>query len=581
MSNTQRLFLKQFTFVLSLIVIDVHIAHAQVDFTKRVVSEVFEGVHALSAADLDADGKKEIVGASIDAIIVWRQPETGQGSWVADTVSNTFEGARFVNVADIDGDNDLDLFGAAKGIDAITWWENGDGTATQWIEHAVDTTFDFAIHVFARDLDGDSDMDLLGAALKDDAITWWENTDGVGETWTRHNVDDNFNGARHVCVIDIDGDSDLDIVGSADLANTIAWWENTGGLPQTWVKHVVDSAFEGVNSVFPADFDGDGRPDLLAVADIGDEIAWWKNSLDGSIIWERQTVRSNYDGAVSTYPIDMDGDKDLDILGAAALGDRVTWWENASGDGLVWQEHTIEEEFDAPSFVIANDIDKDGDMDVLGGTLKDTEFIIGDVVWWENGSMLPVELTSFDALVDGERVLLNWSTLTELNNAGFEVQYRSADQRVLDLESAWATLDFVEGQGTTRDPVNYTYDAGQFGFGRHLFRLKQIDFDGGFDYSGTVQVIMGIQSGLNMTSPYPNPFNPLTQFSLHVPVSQYVSIDVYNSIGQRVKSLYSGDLDSGTLHQFEFQANTLPGGMYVIRAVGDYFSESRQVLLVK
>ena len=577
MSNSLRLCLKQSVFVLGLIVIEVHSAYAQIGFTKRMVGEVFEGVHALQAADLNNDGKKEIVGASLDAIILWEQQDS---NWVADTVSNSFEGARFVDVGDIDGDNDLDLFGAAKGIDTITWWENADGSADVWVEHVVDSSFDFAIHVYAHDIDGDDDMDLFGAALKDDAITWWENLDGSGDTWTRHNIDENFDGARHVCVVDIDGDQDLDIVGSADIANTIAWWENTGP-SGGWIKHVVDSTFEGVNAVYPEDIDGDGRQDLVAVADLGDEIAWWKNVFDGSITWERITIRSNYDGAFSVYPVDMDGDNDIDIVGAANFGDEVAWWENAFGNGLVWQEHLIEEEFDAPSFVIANDIDKDGDVDVLAGTLKSSELSIGEVVWWENNALLPVELSGFEALVDGDDVHLAWRTISELNNSGFEIQYMTADVQGGSGEESWMNLAFVKGQGTTNNPVSYTYNAGSFEYGSHLFRLRQVDFDGGYSFSEVAQVVIGIHSGLNMTSPYPNPFNPQTQFALHIPVSQRVTINVYNSIGQRVKNLYEGELDSGKFHQFEFQANSLPGGMYVIQVLGDQFSESRRVLLIK
>lgn len=578
MSSNPGLLVKQSLILLSLFAVNVHLVYAQIGFTKHTVGEVFEGVHALQAADLDADGQKEIIGASLDAILVWSASDGPESAWVADTISSTFEGARFIDVRDIDKDGDPDLFGAAKGIDTVSWWENQGG---QWVEHIVDEAFDFAIHVFAEDLDADGDIDLLGAALKENAITWWENTDGVGASWSRHDIDTNFEGARHVCVVDIDGDSDLDIVGSADLANTIAWWENKGGAPESWEKHVVDSLFTGVNSVFPADLDGDGLQDLLGVADIGDEIAWWRNVPGEVNTWDRITVRSNYDGAISVFPIDMDNDRDLDIVGAAALGDNVAWWENTSGNGLMWQEHLIEEEFDAPSYIIANDIDKDGDVDVLGGTLKDTELIVGDVVWWENESLLPVELSAFDALVDGNQVHLSWRTLTELNNAGFEVQYKSGDRYASQSLSAWSTLAFVEGQGTTIEPVGYSHDAGQYASGLHLFRLRQIDFDGGFDFSKTLQVYVGIGEGLRVTSPYPNPFNPQTSFSVNMPVSQKVSIDVYNSLGQRVSSLYNGILEGEEGHQFEFRADTLPGGMYLIRVIGEQFSEVRQVLLVK
>ena len=564
--------------IIGLLVGDVQSVYAQIDFTRRDIIQVDEGVHALQTADVNADGNLEIIGASQDAIIMWMRPTDIQASWVADTVSNTFAGARFVDVADIDQDGDLDLFGAAKDIDTVTWWENEDGTATEWTEHVVDNAFDFAIHVFAKDIDGDNDVDLLGAALKGDAITWWENMDGVGETWTPHVIDDNFNGARHVCVIDIDKDGDLDVVGSADLDNTIAWWENTDEDPTNWTKHIVDDAFDGVNSVYPADFDGDGYPDLLGVADVGNEVAWWRNVPGEVVSWEKRSIVAGYEGAVSAFAMDFDDDQDLDIVAAAAIGDKVTWWENSSGDGGTWKEHMIVEEFDAPSFVLAIDLDKDGDVDVVSGTLKDSEAVSGEIVWWENEFLLPVELSAFDAIVDRNTVLLNWRTGSELNNAGFEVQYRSETGTA---GNDWITLSFVPGQGTTLDAVDYTYDAGQFEYGRHLFRLRQIDLDGSYSISNVVHVSIGLQNGLTMTAPYPNPFNPETQFSLHLPLAQHISIDVYNSIGQRVSSVYNGYLDATDFHHFTFQAGSLPGGLYVIRIVGNQFAESRQVLLIK
>ena len=87
-----------------------------------------------------------------------------------------FTGANSVYATDVDGDGDLDVLGAADIVDDITWWENANGAGTSWTEHTVDGSFDGARSVYAADLDDDGDMDILGTAYNADDITWWENT---------------------------------------------------------------------------------------------------------------------------------------------------------------------------------------------------------------------------------------------------------------------------------------------------------------------------------------------------------------------------------------------------------------------
>jgi hypothetical protein len=129
--------------------------------------------------------------------------------------------------------------GAAFIADKITWWENTKGDGSEWIAHTVDGNFDGAFSVFATDVDGDGDMDVLGAAFAADDITWWENTMGDGSTWTAHTVDGNFDAAHSVFAADVDGDGDNDILGAAINANKVIWWENqpssvgSDGVPNT------------------------------------------------------------------------------------------------------------------------------------------------------------------------------------------------------------------------------------------------------------------------------------------------------------------------------------------------------------
>lgn len=550
-------------------------SQAQLFFSRHTVDAGFAGAIAVQAVDIDGDLDLDMIGAGmVNGNISWWENTDGTGkSWEIRSVSDTFTGARFINAVDIDGDGDLDLFGAAASLDAITWWENMDGSATEWAQHDIDTSFDFAMHVFAADVDGDEDIDLMGAALKGDMITWWENTEGDGSAWERKTIDDDFDGARHVCAIDMDQDGDMDLLGSASIANKIIWWENIDGTSTSWLPHVVDTDFAGVNTVKPVDIDMDGDPDLLATADVADKVAWWENT-GGAMTWNRHVIDDSFNGAFSTAAIDMDGDGDMDVIGAAAEADMVSWWENITGVGTVWEKHTVDGFFDFPMFVEAADIDDDGDVDVIGGNFN------GDVVWWESETSLPVELTTFDAVLNGSTIQLRWETASEKNNAGFEVQHLSA-RADNEPGMSWKAVSFVEGAGTAAEGRPYRFSIDKPSPGMHRFRLKQVDFDGAFEYSPIIEVVVTGGGRGKLTDVYPNPFNPNTRVYLTVSSSQQVAIDVYNTLGQHVARLHDGNLSADESHAFNFEADGLPGGIYLIRATGENFVDTRQALLVK
>jgi hypothetical protein len=158
----------------------------------------------------------------------------------------------------------------------ITWWENSAGDGSAWTEHTIDDSFDGAQSVYAADVDGDGDIDVLGAATDADDIIWWENSAGDGSAWIGHTINDSFDGARSVHAADVDGDGDIDVLGAASDADTITWWENTTGDGNSWKEHTVDNTFDGAQSVHAADVDGDGDIDILAAASSANTITWWE-----------------------------------------------------------------------------------------------------------------------------------------------------------------------------------------------------------------------------------------------------------------------------------------------------------------
>ncbi len=362
-------------------------------WTEHTVDEDFPSVRSVHAADIDGDGDLDILGAAMHAHdIAWWENSSASGdgsAWIEHTVDDNFNWAASAYAADVDGDGDIDILGAAMGADDITWWENSSasGDGSTWVEHIVDEEYDGAHWIFAADIDGDGDIDILGAALMADEITWWENSSpsGDGSAWTEHTVDDNFGGANTVHAADIDGDGDLDILGAASsTTDEITWWENSSasGDGSAWVEHTVDEELENPSSVYAADVDGDGDLDILGTAEYPPGvITWWENSSpsgDGSS-WVEHTLSSAFDGANSIHAADIDGDGDIDILGAAGRTDEITWWESssASGDGSSWAEHTVDGAFDGAGSVHAADIDGDGDPDILGAGGN-------EIQWWEN-----------------------------------------------------------------------------------------------------------------------------------------------------------------------------------------------------
>ena len=193
------------------------------------------------------------------------------------------------------------------------------------------------------------------------------------------------------------------------------------------------------------------------------------------------------------------------------------------------------------------------------------------------GAVLPVELTSFETVIDGRDALLIWETASETNNAGFDVQHRYVD----DATAAFETLTFVEGHGTTELPQTYRYRVDDVAPGHHAFRLKQIDFDGTFEYSPEVEVAVGIPTAYHLSAAYPNPFNPETQFSLSVARAQQVQVTVYDVVGRRVAGLHDGIIEAQTTQAFRFEAGSLPSGLYLVWVVGERFLTSQTITLVK
>ena len=192
---------------------------------------------------------------------------------------------------------------------------------------------------------------------------------------------------------------------------------------------------------------------------------------------------------------------------------------------------------------------------------------------------VPVELNSFTAAANGNNVTLNWQTATETNNSGFEIQ-KSQMSDVKSQTEEWNRIGFVGGNGTTTEPQTYSFFDGDLSNGKYRYRLKQIDYDGSFEYSNEIEVEILSPLEFSLSQNYPNPFNPITTIQYSIPEAGNVKLKVYNSLGEEVADLKDNYEEAGT-YKISFDAFGLSSGIYYYRLSSNDFNEIRKMILLK
>jgi len=188
-------------------------------------------------------------------------------------------------------------------------------------------------------------------------------------------------------------------------------------------------------------------------------------------------------------------------------------------------------------------------------------------------ALVPVELTSFSAAATNDEVELNWSTATEINNQGFEVQRKSAN-------SEFEKVGYVAGFGTTTEPKSYSFIEVELPAGNYIYRLKQIDFNGKFEYTDEVNVDVTAPIEYALEQNHPNPFNPSTMIKYSIAEDGFVKLAVYNLTGEEVALLVNSQQKAGR-YEIDFNASNLASGVYIYRMESANFITSKKLMLMK
>jgi len=197
-----------------------------------------------------------------------------------------------------------------------------------------------------------------------------------------------------------------------------------------------------------------------------------------------------------------------------------------------------------------------------------------NAVWKRALGEIPVELTAFTAVPEGNNVSLNWQTASETNNKGFDVE-RQAD-------SQWEKIGFVEGNGTSTAPHSYSYTDRNLNEGRYNYRLKQIDFDGSYKYSGTVEVQTGgTPDQYFLSRNYPNPFNPSTTIEFTLPENAgNVRLTIYNVLGEKAAEIVNSSLAAGK-YSYKWNAKNFTSGIYFYELKTEKYISVKKMILLK
>jgi len=348
------------------------------------------------------------------------------------------------------------------------------------IERVIAVDAGIPVAVAAGDLNGDGQDEVISADPVYDiyndlgAIYWWERL--PDDRWVQHTVSDDFYGAHKLNRADVDSDGDLDVLCAAyygddpglGIDGRYAWFENLHGDGSAWKQHLVGTYFHGADHIDAGDFDGDGDIDIVGTSELTDgideqesDLTWFEN-LDGKgTEWGQHDLDLDFPNASEAYPVDLDSDGDLDIVGAYSDSygpSQFAWWENVEGNGTTWTKHWIPYTFWGAGYLDVGDIDNDGDPDLLGGGYNTSA-----VGFWENLDGLGqswtawsvtsnpggrgAELSDIDG--DGDLDALLWNTyfliwMDNLDGQGFNWDLHLLS---LDLEDPWATAADVNNDG--------------------------------------------------------------------------------------------------------------------------------------
>jgi len=447
-------------------------------------------------------------------------------------------------------------------------------TQVTFSENTIVNNFDEPWSVFPIDMDGDLDIDIVGSARLEHQIAWWEN-DG-SQNFTNHLISNASLFAMGVEAVDMDGDGDIDII-CASQSNGVELWENQGN--QIFTRIIIGS-WPYASFIYTSDIDSNGYMDILVACCEGgiNRMGWIENH--GNLSFTDHIVMSDWDHVNSVYAADIDLDGDMDLLGTASgrtTGNgEIAWFENDGNQDFT--KHSILNTTARPSCVIALDIDFDLDIDIIASVCQ-----LNQIMLFENNGN-----QEFTQNVIG----YGFNRPHSIDTADFD---NDGDIDILAGAINNDKISWLENDGAlnfTQNVITSSYDGAADVYAADIDRDGDIDFLGTAHYADQIKwweniQISDIESQKSLIpgkffleQNYPNPFNPNTKIKYSLSERSLVSLKVYDVLGNEIETL-ANELKLAGSYEVEFDAVSLLSGVYFYRLQAGSYLETKKMVLIK
>ncbi len=351
------------------------------------------------------------------------------------------------------------------------------------------------------------------------------------------------------------GDYDLDVagIGTTDgtFANSHTSAQNSSGLNLRHRNNSLDAAGEFVFVGHNALTNGVTNNEMALIPGTGQR--WqrvWYIDKTGSV--DTRLTFDFSDAGISVSP-GADPNDYILIRRAGQTGDfsQVVTATSISGDQIIF--------------------------DLADAQLTDGYFTLATT---DSDTPLPVELVSYTLENQDNAVKLNWKTAAEVDNQGFILERSEQPNRGFEQVASYQSSSNLKGQGTVSQETSYEYvDYGKFKHGEtYYYRLSDVDIAGNRNVLETKAITR--PDAYSLEQNYPNPFNPVTTITFSLQKPGKTVLEVYNILGQKVKTLLNDELKAGT-HIQRWDARGYASGVYFYRLQSGGFMQIKKMMLVK
>lgn len=322
--------------------------------------------------DLDSDGDMDIVIAEgYDDDVRWYENINGLGDFDSGSFIGIVPGdVDFVYAGDVDGDGDIDVLADGTGL---FYYENDGNQDFDFYDNIYNSS-DNADNIYGADMDNDGDIDIIsdGRVNSQPGLVYSEFDETISDFKRERILCEYISNPKESYAADMDSDGDLDILVVSLGDHKISWFEDIDGTQNFTEQHIISTTIYNVKSLKSEDIDADGDMDVFVVSETGDKIIMFRNLGDGTFENEF-VITTSTNGPNMIQIVDLDDDGDLDIISSSYNDDKIAWYENVDGLGNFGEQQVISTELNGPLTVYTGDFDNDGDLDILSSSEFDSQ----------------------------------------------------------------------------------------------------------------------------------------------------------------------------------------------------------------